>query len=410
VNIAVRSGIALRVAAALWLLLVTAGTAVAAPLTIAWDKSADTQVRGYMVFVGNRPGDPLSAFDVGNATSFQFSTGSASGTLYFSVASYGDDHVPGTRSHEVSATLGGGAAAPATGSAQVAAMGEQAVSSVPQRACFDAGQCYVAAPLLHSSMRVGSLAVDPFGQLYFVEGDSRVRVVSATGASEVVLDAADVGARILGLAVDPQFVISRSVFVAEASAREQGTFDIARYRNIANRFGEHAVLVPGLPTTASPLLTLDGAAHIFAVLPAASPSRLGYGGLVLRYNSDGSVPRENPLGSPIFSRGYDEPTAAVVDAQNDTLLLTGSNRGATADVVQLPTDQAAHPPVASQVLLTGRDQIIRARRLADASYQLSSIAIPGAVSVAAAPDGRLYVAVSSPDGGTDIVRLDRVEQ
>ena len=389
-------------------LLLAATSAAAAPVTVAWDKSSDARVRGYMVFVGTRPNDPLSAFDVGAATSYQFSTGSPSGTLYFSVASYGADRVPGSRSPEVMAVIGGGTVPVPPGSARVASLDSQSVRAVPRNACFDDGQCFDTSPVLHVSGHVGSMIVDSFGQLYFVEGDSRIRVVSPSGASDVVLDGVSSNARVLALAIDPQFAVTRRVFVAEASGRDGGTFDIARYRNVANQFGEHAVIVPGLPQgNVPPLLAVDSDAHVFAILPAASPTRLGFGGLVTRFNDDGAVPRDNPGGNVVFSRGYDTPTAAVADPANHTLVLTGANRNSTTGVVQLPADGAAHPPVASEVVLQGRDgQVIRARRQTGGGYQLSTMTIPGAVAVAASPGAPLYVAVADADGGTDIIRLN----
>lgn len=78
-----------------------AATSSPGSVTLAWDRSGDVSVTGYLVYVGTRSGAYDTTIDVGNTTSTQISRSSPDTTYYFSVAARAGTLI-GPRSPEVS--------------------------------------------------------------------------------------------------------------------------------------------------------------------------------------------------------------------------------------------------------------------------------------------------------------------
>lgn len=85
----------------------TARSAAADTLTLMWDRSPDSNVAGYLVYVGTQSGNYANAYDVGNSTSFAYSSAAPGQAYYFAVAAYFPGPVIGTKSTEVSGTSNG---------------------------------------------------------------------------------------------------------------------------------------------------------------------------------------------------------------------------------------------------------------------------------------------------------------
>ena len=82
------------------------GIARADSLTLAWDRNAEPEVTGYVVYVGNAPGAYTQQFDVGNTTEYVLSV--TPGQQYcFAVSAYVPGPIEGERSADVCATVGG---------------------------------------------------------------------------------------------------------------------------------------------------------------------------------------------------------------------------------------------------------------------------------------------------------------
>ncbi len=88
-------------------LTTAARSAAADTLTVMWDPSSDSNVAGYLVYVGTQSGDYGSTYDVGNTTSFRYSNATAGQAYYFAVAAYFPGPVIGARSAEVSGSSNG---------------------------------------------------------------------------------------------------------------------------------------------------------------------------------------------------------------------------------------------------------------------------------------------------------------
>jgi hypothetical protein len=88
------------------LLLLCAGAAQAATLTLAWDASPDTDVAGYWLYWGTQPGVYVNSVNVGNQT-LQQVTGLADATpYYFVVRAYNTSGMLSDPSVEVSRRVG----------------------------------------------------------------------------------------------------------------------------------------------------------------------------------------------------------------------------------------------------------------------------------------------------------------
>jgi glucose/arabinose dehydrogenase len=132
---------------------------------------------------------------------------------------------------------------------------------------------------------------------------------------------ADVGggdARLLGLAVDPDYLSSGYVFAALSTMRNgQMVTRLTRWRDAGNGLILNRVLVDELPSgaeRAGGVLKVgpdgklwlglgDGAASAADVTPAQLR------GVLLRYNEDGSIPKDNPdPKSPVWAWGFRDPS------------------------------------------------------------------------------------------------------
>ena len=90
-----------------FLLTMTARSAGADTLTLMWDPSPDTNVAGYLVYVGTQSGVYGSTYDVGNTTSFAYPSAAPGQPYYFAVAAYFPGPLIGARSTEVSGSTSG---------------------------------------------------------------------------------------------------------------------------------------------------------------------------------------------------------------------------------------------------------------------------------------------------------------
>ena len=73
-------------------------TAVADTLTVLWDASPNSNVAGYLVYVGTQSGSDATTYDVGNSTSFAYPSAAPGQTYYFAVAAYFPGPLVGARS------------------------------------------------------------------------------------------------------------------------------------------------------------------------------------------------------------------------------------------------------------------------------------------------------------------------
>ena len=162
------------------------------------------------------------------------------------------------------------------------------------------------------------------GLLVVIERHRQVRILGsphpATVPALTLSDALERGERgaLVDVTASPDFVQTRHVYVLSIAQRpgaEPG-YQLSRFRELNGTLGERAVLLDGIPVSphgqpgAIVRFGPDGRLYIgFQDLddrPVAQD--LGaLNGKILRLTEDGSVPRDNPRASPVFSYGHGVP-------------------------------------------------------------------------------------------------------
>jgi glucose/arabinose dehydrogenase len=166
-----------------------------------------------------------------------------------------------------------------------------------------------------------SLSFAPDGRLFVAERPGRVRIFDlGASTSELALTLDDVfrqgEAGLLGLALAPDFAVTRLVYLYYSAVSGDGAVNrIVRYREAGGRLAERAVILDGIPAATihdGGRLRFGPDGLLYATAGDAASSslaqdRASFAGKFLRLERDGTTPRANPFGSPIFSWGHRNP-------------------------------------------------------------------------------------------------------
>lgn len=166
-----------------------------------------------------------------------------------------------------------------------------------------------------------SMAFAPDGRLFLTERPGRVRILNlTTGGSELALTLDGVFAQgeagLLGIALDPEFAQNRLVYVHYTASVSGGAVNrLVRYREVGNRLAEGVVLLDNIPAATihdggRMRFGPDGLLYVTtgdAANGSLAQDLASYAGKILRVNRDGTSPRENPFGSPLYSYGHRNP-------------------------------------------------------------------------------------------------------
>jgi glucose/arabinose dehydrogenase len=197
-------------------------------------------------------------------------------------------------------------------------------------------------------VRPSAIAFAPDGRIFIGERNGRVRIMSG-GASESdpsQLDeivASETNGGLLGLAVDPAFEQTRSVYALYTVAGREGktAFRLARFREAGGILGQRAVLLDGIDaaTLASGALAIGADGKIYSAFddggnPAARDALASYNGKILRLNPDGTTPEDQPGKSPVYSSGYRAPKSLDWHTTSKSLWVA-DDREANDDLVVL---------------------------------------------------------------------------
>jgi glucose/sorbosone dehydrogenase len=295
---------------------------------------------------------------------------------------------------------------------------------------------------------VTALAPLPDGRVMFIEAGRQVRIVGGATNGNAIALSAEGNDQLTGLAIDPQFEKSRSVFVAWTElSRGVPVVNITRYREVGNMLGEGATIVTGVPVTSgSPTpLAIDADGLVYVAVPAnlsSSDSRfVGAAGAVMRFDRDGRVPSSNQSASPIVAAGYRTPLALAIDRSTRTVWLTGRDGRELGEVAVLgipalsrgtwpsqpsgverpvngPThvesiaiDETASAQGAAVHMVIAKEGELKSMLLeGGAVRQISDIRLGSGYSadaVAIDREGALYVGAASRDGATSLLKLTK---
>lgn len=165
-----------------------------------------------------------------------------------------------------------------------------------------------------------SMAFAPDGRLFLTERAGRVRILNLTTMSaELALTIEGVftqgEAGLLGVALDPEFAQNRQVYLYYTASTSPPVNRVVRYREVSSRLTDAVVLLDGIPGATIHdggrlRFGPDGLLYITtgdAANTGLAQDLASYAGKILRLNRDGTSPRDNPFGSPLFSYGHRNP-------------------------------------------------------------------------------------------------------
>ena len=299
---------------AVLVMVFAAQSAAAATLGVAWDPSTEPGVTGYRVYVGTcaRPARRGLSTSDGFRRLSSITAAVAGQRYYFSVATQANGLV-GRPSAEVSGST--------DLSTATTTMQPQTTSRAGAGAPLPLPVPYLQlSSWLAALGPVTSLVADDAGGALFIESGSRIKKVSRNGGvEEVALDATP-GERYLSMTLDPDFSNTGHVFIAvESLAGAAPELSVVRHRLLGGALGESARVIAGLPSVGAATRIAVSADHIFVAQT----------GRVLRFSRDGSVPRDQASGSPLWSAWDGPPEAAIWDEGPSRLVgrRAGRSRG-----------------------------------------------------------------------------------
>jgi hypothetical protein len=154
---------------------------------------------------------------------------------------------------------------------------------------------------------------------------------------------------------------------------------------------------------------MDAARRLYVAVPAAPDGFAAgspYAGMVLRFESDGSVARDSRGGSPVLAHGYAEPASLVWSGTQNELWLagTGADWGATFARLPLGDETGAWPRVPASADFDGGTSIVSLfstgrtmRGSVSVTESLIGIDDAGAMSQIDARTGRIALALWAPE-------------
>ena len=180
------------------------------------------------------------------------------------------------------------------------------------------------------------MAFAPDGRIFVTERPGRVRIVqSGSLVPQPALVLSDVAAQgeagLMGIALHPDFAQNQLVYlVYTATGPGGGVNRVVRYREVGGTLGERAVLIDNIPAAT----IHDGGRIKFgpdrmlyvtmgdAAVASVAQDLASLNGKIYRLNPDGSTPRDNPFGSPIYSYGHRNPQGLDWNPVNGDLWAT----------------------------------------------------------------------------------------
>lgn len=165
----------------------------------------------------------------------------------------------------------------------------------------------------------------PDGRMIFTERGGKVSIME--GQNVLIVGQVNVTQNsesgLLGIAVDPNFTQNNYIYVYYTF----GNYNrISRFKLVGNQISNETVLLDNIPASSihnGGRLKFGPDGKIYATTGEAGNSQLAQdlgslGGKILRINSDGSIPEDNPFGSYVYSYGHRDPQG-ITWSKNGTM-------------------------------------------------------------------------------------------
>ncbi len=180
------------------------------------------------------------------------------------------------------------------------------------------------------------VAFAPDGPLFIIEQSRQIRIIrkhdTLQAAPALTLsDALERGetGRLLDIVVHPDFVRNRQVYVL-CAAQSPGltpSYRLERFRELNGVLFERVVVLDGIPVSSAQrggIVRFGPDRRLYLGLEDLDSRSVAQdlgalNGKILRLNEDGTVPRDNPLASPVFSRGHSIPVGLAWHPQTGDL-------------------------------------------------------------------------------------------
>lgn len=203
-----------------------------------------------------------------------------------------------------------------------------------------------AQPLAESKIKVETVATRlqipweiafaPDGRIFFTERIGNLRVIdNGTLIDERVgkIDVAQAGeGGLLGLALDPDFEKNHYLYLYYTYSDFLNLYNkVSRFTESNNKISEQKILLDKIPAQSIHdggriKFGPDGKLYVTtgdAANPSSSQDLKSLSGKILRINSDGTIPKDNPFAdSPIYSYGHRNPQGLAWDPMTGRLVET----------------------------------------------------------------------------------------
>ena len=163
------------------------------------------------------------------------------------------------------------------------------------------------------------LAVAPDGRAFVAERAGRVKIVGEDG----IQTALDLGsgtsgseARLTSLALHPAFERTNLVYVTHVDAA--GRMSVLRFRERSGVLAEGATVARERTAAEHAVIRFGPDGLLYAALgvgadPREAQREASPEGKILRLHEDGTIPRDNPRASPVWSSGHRDPRGLAWD-------------------------------------------------------------------------------------------------
>ena len=158
------------------------------------------------------------------------------------------------------------------------------------------------------------VAIAPDGRAFVTERAGRVKIVGEEG-THIALDLGAVASggsdvRLTSLALHPAFERTNLVYVAQAD--EAGRMYLLRFRERGGVLAEGATVARERTAAEHAVIRFGPDGLLYAALgvgadPREAQREASPEGKILRFNEDGTIPRDNPRASPVWSSGHRDP-------------------------------------------------------------------------------------------------------